>query len=312
MLETTFFRIEPLVGGVYAAIATDEVWSLGNAGIVDLGDVSLVFDTFSSPQAATELKQVAEQLTGHPVGWVINSHWHGDHWMGNQIFCPESRIIATSHTRQLIEKSAGQLSASIERLPAGIRSVREKAAAEADFEKQQALLQRAAVLESELEILKVFDLTLPQITFEKMLTFYGPCRPVSLLCYGEGHTESDAILWLPEEKILFAGDLLLNHEHSWMGDGDPTLWTTYINRLADLHPRLVLPGHGAPGGEEMIPVFQGYLHDVMRLVEDAVVAGKSKEEALAMPIPGPYQDWAGPEAFGWSVGALYDQYNQAP
>jgi len=83
---SSFFRLKPLAEGVYAAIVEDGTGALGNAGIVDLGDRTLVFDTFQTPEAAIDLKFAAESLTGKAVSIVINSHWHNDHVLGNQVF----------------------------------------------------------------------------------------------------------------------------------------------------------------------------------------------------------------------------------
>ena len=67
------FRLKQLVDGVYAAIHTDGGGAFGNAGIIDLGDRTLIYDTFFTPQAAEDLRTAAEALTGHPIDIVINS-----------------------------------------------------------------------------------------------------------------------------------------------------------------------------------------------------------------------------------------------
>jgi cyclase len=84
------FQLEQLAEGVYAAIALAGGGSGSNAGMIDLGDRTLVFDTFLTPQAADELRAAAEHLLGRPVAYVINSHWHCDHIQGNQAFGGET------------------------------------------------------------------------------------------------------------------------------------------------------------------------------------------------------------------------------
>src|SRR5438270_10832420 len=78
------FRINELAEGVYAAISTNEGSAVGNAGIVDLGDQTLVFDTFMTPMAAQDLRAAAESLTGNSIAYAFNSHWHNDHIPANQ------------------------------------------------------------------------------------------------------------------------------------------------------------------------------------------------------------------------------------
>jgi cyclase len=71
-------------GGVHAAIAKPDRLAVGNAAIVDLGDETLVVDTHISYAAARELRQAAEEATGRPASLVFNTHWHGDHVLGNE------------------------------------------------------------------------------------------------------------------------------------------------------------------------------------------------------------------------------------
>ncbi|MEJ2195139.1 MAG: MBL fold metallo-hydrolase [Ignavibacteriaceae bacterium] len=73
--ESDHFRIKKLDEGIYAAISKTGGYAICNSGIVDLGDETLVFDTFISPIAARDLKQAAEVLTGNKVKYVINSHF---------------------------------------------------------------------------------------------------------------------------------------------------------------------------------------------------------------------------------------------
>jgi cyclase len=84
-----------LADGVYAAIHIDGGAAIGNAGIVDLGDRTLIYDTFLTPQAAEDLRIAAEALTGRPIDAVLNSHWHNDHIWGNQVFSANTEIIST-------------------------------------------------------------------------------------------------------------------------------------------------------------------------------------------------------------------------
>src|SRR5690348_3454952 len=102
------FQLEQLADGVYAAISIDGTGSMSNAGIVDLGDTTLIFDTFATPQAAQDLRSAAEQLTGHAIRYVINSHKHGDHVWGNQVFSQHGCIIATDTTRTDMLKHVGE------------------------------------------------------------------------------------------------------------------------------------------------------------------------------------------------------------
>ena len=95
------FRIERLGPGVYAAIASPTGSGLCNAGIVDLGGRTAVFDSMLTPAAGADLAKVAERLTGRRPDWVVNSHWHGDHIWGNSAFL-ESHVVSSRKVRNLI------------------------------------------------------------------------------------------------------------------------------------------------------------------------------------------------------------------
>jgi cyclase len=73
------YTLEQLADGVYTAIARYGAGAVCNAGIVDLGEPSLVFDAFQTPQAAVDLQYACQKLTGRSASYVVNSHWHGDH-----------------------------------------------------------------------------------------------------------------------------------------------------------------------------------------------------------------------------------------
>ena len=90
------FSIKQLAPGVWAALQNDKGGhAISNAGIIDLGNKTLVFDAFINPDAAIELRQVAEQLTKHKVSFVVNSHFHDDHIRGTEAFVPGALVIST-------------------------------------------------------------------------------------------------------------------------------------------------------------------------------------------------------------------------
>src|SRR6185312_4271624 len=111
-----YFHLELLSEGVWAAIVERGTGAWGNAGIVALGDGTLVFDTFLTPAAARDLRAAAELLTGQPVTYVVNSHYHMDHIHGNAVF-DDAHIIATEKTRERIASRGAELLALAFGLP---------------------------------------------------------------------------------------------------------------------------------------------------------------------------------------------------
>ena len=102
-LVSRHFRLERLADGVWAAInnTSQGGHAICNAGIIDLGDRTVVFDPFMNLDAAVELRRAAEQLTGRRATWVVNSHHPHDHIRGNPVFLPAA-IVSTAWNRREI------------------------------------------------------------------------------------------------------------------------------------------------------------------------------------------------------------------
>jgi glyoxylase-like metal-dependent hydrolase (beta-lactamase superfamily II) len=225
-------RIEQLADGVFASIAEEGDVAVGNAGFVDLGGETLVFDTHVSLAAGRELRAAAERVG--PARTVVLSHWHGDHVYGAGAF--EATVHATARTAELMR----------ERTEARLAEL--KATPPEDF----AGTSFAELARTELPSLEVRH---PDETFTDERAF----GRATAITYGGGHTLSDAVLWLPEERILFTADLVV-HGHPWIGDGDPGAWPGILDRLAALGPETIVPGHGPVSGAEAIDAVRGYLH----------------------------------------------------
>ena len=102
--ESRHFQVERLADGVFAVVASEQGYADCNAGIIDVGDRTIVFDTFISPEAARDLLKAAEQLTSNRITHVVNSHGHNDHVRSNQVFGSDVDIISTVLTREAIAR----------------------------------------------------------------------------------------------------------------------------------------------------------------------------------------------------------------
>jgi cyclase len=304
--ESRHFRLQQLAGGVFAAIAIEGTGSMANAGIVDLGDRTLVFDTFWTPQAARDLRAAAERLTGRPVAYVVNSHRHGDHVYGNQAF-PDSDIISTARTRELISAKCGpMIAAAKENSAAYLQSREDQLGKETDPARRQQL---TLWLNTERELsaaLPTFDLRLPTQTFEQRLVFHGTHRTAEVICYGGGHTEDDAFLYLPGARIAFMGDLLAVKNHAALWDGDPEEWVRILQQVEMLDLAVVVPGHGPVGTPEDLALLRQYISDLLRTASAVVGGGHSAEDAAARPIPAPFDTWSVPEVFARNMRFLHE------
>jgi glyoxylase-like metal-dependent hydrolase (beta-lactamase superfamily II) len=119
----------------------------------------------------------------------------------------------------------------------------------------------------------------------------GSRRKVILINKGAGHTESDLIMYLPDEGILFAGDLVFNKAHPYLGYGYTEELKAKLAELELMKPRMVVPGHGDPGGVEAIVSTREYIEDLERIARVMKDAGRTIEDISEVPMPEKYKDW---------------------
>ncbi len=308
--SSTHFRIEQLAPGVYAAIAQQGGGATGNAGIIDLGDRTLIFDTFETPLAARELRAAAERLTGRTPATVINSHAHPDHWFGNQVFEDCATIIATEIAREEMPVFAQEIEAFQQNpaeLIAYIEEERERLDAETEARSRATLQASVARWEHVLGSLPSMALRLPDQTFDSELTLYGTERSAELFTLGDGHTAGDCFLVLPEDRIAFVGDLGFFQGEPFMLGSHPQGWLGQLETLIGSEIERFVPGHGPVGGKEDLELEAEYIQVLMLRVREAVMHGEGVEAVLEQPLPEPYDGWSvdGLPA-ELSVGYLYE------
>ncbi|MGD9001902.1 MAG: MBL fold metallo-hydrolase, partial [Anaerolineae bacterium] len=221
--ESRHFRLQELADGVYAAIHIDGGAAIGNAGIVDLGDRTVVFDTFISPLAAEDLRIAAETLTGRPIDAVLDSHWHNDHIWGNQAFGPDTDIISTEETRRMFiaTRGHGAFDAFMADAEANLEATRAQFHATEEEGQRRQLALWMDYHQSVVETKPILQIRAPNVTFTERLAFHGKDRSAELIPFAGGHTESDAVLFLPQDGIAFMSDLLFIGHHPYWGGGDP-------------------------------------------------------------------------------------------
>ena len=301
-----FFRLERLGEGVYHAIAIPGSGAMGNAGIIDLGGQTLAFDTMLTAAAARDLRVAAERLTGRAPRYVVNSHFHPDHTVGNIVF-DDAAIISTTPTAPLIvEHVDGFLRELRERGAELDAQARAEAAAATDPAVRLDIEQQSddfATLEREASQTRS---RAPDIAFDSRLTLRGATRHAELISWGGGHTSSDAVLYLPTERILFAGDLIFYRCHASINYGDPVEWLRVLGEMERLDVATVAPGHGAVAPREAIAEQRAYLEAMLALALQAVEANRSEAEIAAMPLPAAYRDYGFASGFTQTVQALVE------
>ena len=301
------FRLHQLADGVFAAIHREGGAAQSNAGIIDLGDQVLIFDTFISPTAAADLRDAVAALFSRPVSALINSHYHNDHIWGNQAFPSDVPIISTIQTRELITTLGSDehrwfAAYSRERLDALI--------AQLDQEKDEASRRLTSYsityYRTILETLPELQIRLPNITFLDQLDFHGPRRVAHLICYGGGHTPSDSILYLPEERIIFMADMLFTATHIYLPDGNPDEIRRTLSQIMQLPADTLVPGHGQLGNVGDVEKMVHYIDRLETLVEEGMRSGMTDSDLSHLPMPDEYRDWIFPAFFPSNLRFLYE------
>lgn len=303
------FRLDPVADRAWAAIAPLEGGAaIGNAGIVDLGEDTLVFDTFISPDAAEDLSEAARALTGRDARYVVNSHYHNDHVRGNQVFAPASTIISTAWTREAIERNEPEWIARERReAPDKIEELESRLGRETDERLRRHLsvgVHYHRVLRDSHPQLRT---TLPTLTFERILVLHGSLRTVELHCRGGAHTGSDAFLHLRADHVAYMGDLFFTETHPFVGEGSPDLWIDILDEIEALGVETLVPGHGPVGTPRDIAPVREYLALVRDLAATARRDGRAIEDLVSEPIPDRFGEWAYPDFFALNLRLLHDR-----
>jgi len=276
----TFNEVAP---GVYHAVGTGALSVGCNASIVVNADDVLVVDTHMTPGGAWALREELKALTPKPVRYVINTHWHWDHAHGNQVYGPGVEIIGHDYTRAKLAAGESTRGRSwdmfIGGLPTRIADLKDRAAKTTDAAERGTLGQQLAVLETQLEGTKTIAVTPPTVTLTDHLTLFRGGREIRLLHLGRGHTGGDVVVFLPKERVVVTGDLLVEGT-SYLGDGFLAEWPQTLERLRALDYDITLPGHGtAFRGKAKIAHFQAYLRDFWTQSQALHKAGVSAEDA---------------------------------
>ena len=221
-----------------------------NTGVVVGDDAVMVIDTQATPVMAQDVIRHIREVTDKPVKYVVMSHYHAVRVLGASAY-GASEIIASEDTRDLIvERGAADMKSEIERFPRLFRAVE-----------------------------TIPGLTWPTLTFKGEMTVWLGKLEVKLMQLGRGHTKGDTVAWLPQQKILFSGDLVEYGATVYAGDAYFSDWPATLDNVAALQPAKLVPGRGAALENEAqvaagLAGTRDFIADVFSSVKAAAAAGK--------------------------------------
>ncbi|HEX8493812.1 MAG TPA: MBL fold metallo-hydrolase [Pyrinomonadaceae bacterium] len=284
-------EVVKITDGVYAALVSEPRFDPveSNAVILINNDSVLVVDANRTPAAARATIAEIRKLTDKPVRYVVNTHWHDDHIFGNQSYLeafPQVEFIAHQNTREDMKTLAfPHIQRGIERWTKVLADAENQSAKGVKPNGEAMSAQEKAELRAQLEVyreflpkIKTIKLTLPTMTFDKRLTLHQGTRTIEILYFGNGNTRGDVVVYLPQEKVLIIGDLLV-HPVPYAYGSFIKDWVGTMKRVREIDAQVIIPGHGPVlRDKEYMNIVIALLESVTKQVEDAVKRGLSLEE----------------------------------
>ena len=281
--EGVTFELEK---GVYV-IPDQRVNLVPNVGIIVGEKGILVIDTGMGPRNAETVLKEVRKLSDKRILYLTLTHFHPEHGMGAQAFPPGTRVVVPRAQKDELEAKG----ADYIKLFSG-------------FSSQIA------------DLLKPVKLVAPDIVFEHELELdLGGGMVVRLLHFNRAHTRGDSFVYLPRQKILFGGDVVVNRFFPIMPDPDasPRGWLKTLEELEKLAPAKVVPGHGAVGDTSLILDLKQYLVHLRGRVQEMDAQGKLLADiitALTPEVQAKYRDWDNPNWIRNAIERIHAELKQ--
>ncbi len=258
-----------------------------NNQIIEMKDYLIVVDA-NFPSGARATLADAKRVSRKPVKYVFITHHHGDHLYGSAVWTAE-----------------GATTLAYKGVADEIRRYEPKRWQQEDREDVKGLHRTAPEP--------------PRQTFEKTFTLEDGTRTVQFFFLGWAHTRGDGFAYLPKEKVLCTGDAIVNGPYNYTADGNIGNWSNVARAAAKYKPKYVLPGHGVPGGPELIAGQGRFMAELHKAVKDAIAAGRKLDDLVRMDgdkpvattvkLPGEVSNWVG-DSFPAQVRDAYEEIAQ--
>ena len=297
------FRVETVAPGVYAVISLDPLGLANHANavfIVNDADVVVVDTQFTLTRTRAVLAAL-RAITDKPVSAVVNTHWHDDHTFGNQVYqeaFPDAEIIAHAHTREdMASIGVENRARQVEGGPAAVAMFRDAVTTGTAMDKtpmsddERAAYQSTAAIAAEyLADMPAFALALPTRTFDDVLTLTRGGRVIEIRHLGPCVTRGDAVVFLPQEGVLVAGDIVDNPLPFAYGC-DVRGWIDALAKVRAMKPRVIVPGHGAVMQDDaQVILLAKLLSSVREQAEAAARRGATRDEATGSVAVDEFRD----------------------
>lgn len=268
---------EEVAQGVFAFIQPDGSWGLNNTGFITAADHVVAIDTcFTERRTRGLIEAIRGRAGERQVRTLVNTHHHGDHTFGNFLF-PNTTIIGHDLCREMV--------------------LREGFAAHRLF---------GGVEWGDIVVAP------PSVTFSDRLELWAGDTRVELIFVGPAHTTNDIVAWLPDQRVLFTGDVVFNGGMPFALAGSIWGWLDAVDVIRRLAPATIVPGHGPVCGPAVLDDIEAYLRLVLDAAKRGFDAGAAPLEVARGLDLGRFGDWLDGERLAANIHRAYSELRGEP
>ncbi|HOW54566.1 MAG TPA: MBL fold metallo-hydrolase [Syntrophorhabdaceae bacterium] len=201
-----------------------------NAGVIIGKDGIVVVDTLLSAKEAKRFIRDIRAISRKPIRYVVNTHYHLDHVFGNSEFVKLGAVvIAQENDKKAMEKSAGET----------LKNIGEYGLTPKDM--------------------KGTVPAYPVLAYGDRMTIDIGGQQIELIHARYSHTNGDTLVYLPDKKVLFAGDVLFTNYHPFLGEGNIEEWAKELDDIKSMDVEKIIPGHGPLSGKKDLEDMKAYI-----------------------------------------------------
>ncbi len=285
--------LHDLGNGVYAYLTPDGSWGFNNAGLIVDGEESLLVDTLFDLPSTHEMLQAMSSATkaAASIDTLVITHGNGDHFYGNELI-KGAEIISTRACAKEMAESPPQMLAELAKAAPGMGDL------------GAFFLQCFGPFKFD----NINPLP-PTRVFDGRMDLLVGKKEVQLIEVGPAHTAGDSIVYLPGDKIVFAGDILFIGGTPIMWVGPVTNWIRACDMMLEMDVETIVPGHGPVTDKEGVREVKGYWEYMLVEARRRFDAGMSAEEAVADISLGDYSSLTDTERIVVNVNLLYKGFS---
>ncbi|MEW5977930.1 MAG: MBL fold metallo-hydrolase [Acidobacteriota bacterium] len=287
-LEALPSTVKQIAPGVWFREGEIKEYGHCNNVWIEMKDYVVVVDA-NFPSGAEACLADIQKTTKKPVKYVFDTHHHGDHAYGNPVW---TKMGATTLAYVGVAEEMKR------------------------YEPKRWL--DTAKNRKDVAAMQLPSAEPPKQTFsERKMILEDETRKIEFHFFGWAHTRGDGFVYLPKEQILCTGDAVVNGAYNYMGDGNTANWPSVVDQALKLNVTTVLPGHGIPGGKELLQGQKQFMVELRKAVQGAVKSGKKLEDlvtgagedrrAVGIELSAVVKNWVGDSTLPGQVEVIYKE-----